>query len=466
MLRCDHEQDVALTLSRYLVATEPIRVAGGPLSRVILSTRSGATIVVSELIWQSACAADWDAIPDPVLRALREQLVAVSTAENELRTVLDDNSRAIAADLVLEQVIQPSAACQLGCDYCGQEHRAIHMSPQVQSRLLERIEQRLANGNSNGEIYETLRVGWFGAEPLLGLGAMRRLSPSLSDLAKKYNARYASRVVTNGLRLTPVIARELQERHSVEHVEITLDGTANVHDQRRATKSGKPSFDRIFGNLVAIASCDYIKFVIAVRCNVDQFNVENVPELIDQIADAGIHERVGLYFSPVYDWGNGAQHRSIDSDEYASREVMWFGQMMRRGFHVDLIPPRRKIVCLAVRPGGTVTDARGNEFNCTEAPQVPSYGDPNRYSTGTVSGEKRAEPYFRSFGESIAKGEVGCGSCQLLPVCGGACPKSWSDGQAACPSHKRNIAERVLLEFARSRIGRLQESELHRPMSV
>lgn len=176
--------------------------------------------------------------------------------------------------------------------------------------------------------------------------------------------------------------------------------------------------------------------------------------MIDRIAEAKIQERVGLYFSPVYDWGNSAQHRALEPEEYASREIVWFSHMIRQGFHVDLIPSRRKIVCLAVRPGGTVTDALGNEFNCTEAPYVPAYGDPNRYSTGNVFGEERADPYFRSFNESISDGAVWCSSCALLPVCGGACPKSWSDGQPPCPSHKRNIAERVLLDFANSRLAK------------
>jgi uncharacterized protein len=35
----------------------------------------------------------------------------------------------------------------------------------------------------------------------------------------------------------------------------------------------------------------------------------------------------------------------------------------------------------------------------------------------------------------------------MLPVCGGACPKSWAEGRRACPPNKFNIKEKLILSY-------------------
>ena len=439
-------------LSRYLVASDVFAVGGGVPGRLVHSTRSGATVHLPEVLWQSLRMGQVAELGEDQRRALTEVLVLVPADSDELRDVLADNRQAIDEATALEQVIQPSAACQLDCSYCGQEHRPAHMAEHVQDRLLGRIQRRLAGARERGRPHTALNVGWFGGEPLLGLGAMRRLSPQLRGLAEQYGCDYDARIVTNGLRLNPDIAAELQRDHRVTHVEVTLDGPARTHDRRRPTKAGGPSFAAILDNLHAVAERSELNFRLVVRCNVDRANAASVPELIDLLAGEGLQRRVELYFSPVYAWGNDADEAALAREEYASREVEWLARMIRAGYDVDLLPKRRRIVCLAVRPSARVTDAFGEEFNCTEVPYVPAYGQPNRFAVGHVDGTTRAEPFFRTFNEQIAEGGVGCHWCPMLPACGGACPKSWAEGKAPCPSSKHNLPERLLLHFARGRI--------------
>lgn len=280
--------------------------------------------------------------------------------------------------------------------------------------------------------------------------AIRRLSPRLLSLAEVSGCDYSARVITNGLRLFPKVARELQDDHQVNYVEVTLDGPAPQHDQRRYTKAGKGSFDAILANLQAVAAEDGLRFELVVRCNVDASNAKSVPELIDLLADRGIHRRAKLYFSPVYSWGNSAHEGSLSPEMYANFEIAWFTQMLDRGYGIDLLPERHPIVCLALRRDGRVTDAFGSEFNCTEVPYVPTYGTPNAYSVGDVGDEHDpSRPlFFQSWYEDIAESKrFHCASCRILPVCGGACPKAWHDGNPPCPSTKLNIEDRVLLNL-------------------
>lgn len=441
-------------LSRYLVPSPVLTICGGEPSRLLYSTRSGARIAISESAWLSLCQDGWDLIPADLLQGLVAAKVIVPAVTDELADVVAENQEACATTRELVQILQPSASCQLGCVYCGQEHAQARMGSELHDRLAGRIRRRLQIAREAGTGYESVLIGWFGGEPLLGMPAIRALSPTLQALATEYGCSYSSRVVTNGLRLSPEIALELQESHHVQHIEVTLDGPPSQHDKRRPTKAGKPTFEAIANNLVALARESRIRFQLAIRCNVDQSNAADVPALIDLLADRGLHERFALYFSPVYAWGNDAGARALDAAEYAEREIEWFALMMRRGFSVGLLPSRRPITCLAVRRDGRVTDAYGGEFNCTEVSYVPAYGQPNVYQIGHVRDDAEGKPLFNDWNERIGHDTtLPCHSCRMLPVCGGACPKAWAEGARPCPSSRLNISDRLLLSLAQSRMA-------------
>jgi uncharacterized protein len=266
--------------------------------------------------------------------------------------------------------------------------------------------------------------------------------------------------VTNGLALTPRVAEELVAQHAVTEAEVTLDGLAPDHDRRRFTKQRKHSFRQIFANLIAVAASTPLGLVI--RCNVDRSNADGVSALIQELAERGLTERVRVYTSPVYSWGNDAHKGSLGRQEYAEREMEWIAMQLRLGFRVGLIPPRRKIVCLAVQRDAEVVDAYGSSFNCTEAPYVPAYGNPNLYAIRLSRLSRHSEPVrapstaaerpahkLRTWNEQLlAREHESCDACPMLPVCGGQCPKSWHEGNPACPSAKLNMRQRLNVLFA------------------
>ena len=442
----------AWKVSQYVVASPSLRaVPAGRRRRVLLSTRVGRPAVVSETTWLALTKQRHSDLPPEIVATLVEAGVLVPGEEDELAAVLAENLATIAGDPLLKHVIQPTAACQLGCDYCGQEHAAHHMPNDHQDALVRRLNRHLAM-----RTYEALEISWFGAEPLLGLKVMRRLSPRLIELAERHGVGYASTIVTNGLRLTPQIALELERIHRVRAAEVTLDGPESVHDARRHTKNGKPSFSRILANLVALSRTSSLRMELSVRCNVDRRNVDGVSELIDTLRAEGLQRRVALSFAPVYSWGNDADALALPLAEFGAREVEWFAQMHDRGYDLDLLPRRRPIVCLAVRSDGELTDAYGDVFTCTEVSYVPAYGRPNRFAIATLDdGDRHSGPQpFRRFNHEIAAGEhAQCSACPMLPACGGACPKQWSEGRVPCPSTKVNLPERLALWYATRQVA-------------
>jgi uncharacterized protein len=171
----------------------------------------------------------------------------VPSEENELDTILEENKCEIQNQDELYQVVMPSRSCQLGCYYCGQEHNKTELSNSLNDKIIERITQKIEIGN-----YKTLKIGWFGGEPLMALNQLRNLSGRLQELTNIFQMGYSASMTSNGLSLKPAIYRELVLEHNVRSIEITLDGDEEHHDKHRYLKSGGGSFNHILKNLVNI----------------------------------------------------------------------------------------------------------------------------------------------------------------------------------------------------------------------
>jgi len=452
-------------LSRYTVISPDFR-AGQTASRerIVFATRTATVRVLAEDTWDDIRQGRIDALPTTVFEDLVHVELLVSADEDELATISSRNRQAIASETVLRAVVHPTAHCQLGCDYCGQEHSLAWLSSFHQERLTTEISARLGRKN-----YQHLAVCWFGAEPLAGMAVIRSLTPRLRQAAASRECSYGAAMITNGVALTPSLAEELVYECGLEEVAITLDGPRDVHDTRRMRKDGTPTYDRITANLRHVASLPNSPLRIVVRMNVDQRNAGAVVPLLHDLADMGLTDKVSFYTAPVHTWGdNDAGDLALRPVDYAAREVEWLTEMMALGFRPGLLPHRVEAPCIAVADDTIVVDAHGEVYNCTEASYVSGYGSPNRFATGhlgqvvvrptrttTIAKKNSAETCedaprrqaLASFPERVANGEYPCSSCSLLPVCGGACPKAWLEGRLPCPSSKWNADARLLLWY-------------------
>lgn len=436
-------------LSYYSIFTEPFEVdsTGQLKKQIAFSTRSSQALILSEDVCIKLLSNRIDDISPETQIQLKELKFIVPEEEIELNEIIDENKQMIANESLLYYVIQPSAFCQLGCDYCGQDHKKKNMSGQTIENVISRIKSKISLKN-----YNHLKIGWFGAEPLLGLKEIREFTPLLKDLADKNNLGYSAKIVTNGLSLKENIFLELTEKLYISQIEVTLDGIAEFHDKRRHTKESGATFDIIFNNLKKIIELpDFLekKCAITLRCNVDERNFEGVSPLIKLLGENGFANKVG-YFYPigVYSWGNDAHKKSLSKEEFAEKEIDWLIEMYKYGFKPNLLPGRVKSVCLAVSPTAEMIDAYGNIFNCTEVSYVPAYYGSN-YILGNVNQENKKNEIrpLSDWNDQILENGIQCSTCKMLPVCGGACPKSWAEGRRACPSTKFNIKEKLLLSY-------------------
>ena len=395
-------------LSHYVVISDAI-VSGK--YRAIYSTRTARKLLLATTLVDKILANDLADLSDEVRSQLISCEMLVPADVDELTTIIHRNTTAIAENDTLYYVVQPTAQCQLGCQYCGQQHTSTYLSDELNALIVKRVQGKLAKGQ-----YKHLEIGWFGAEPLLGTKQIEKLTPAFKSLAGEYGCTYQAKVVTNGLNLKKQLFLKLVE-WDIKSVEITLDGPAAYHDQRRHTKRGYQTFDLIFNNLQQILTLDDFDSFgtrILIRCNVDINNYAGVPELIELLHRHQLLSKISdLYFEPIHAWGNDAHLASLSKEQFAGLEIDWLIALQQKGFVRDHVPAETKpVVCLSLHEDAEVIDAKGNVYNCSEVPYVPVYEESaylleNLLAPATQPARPRA---FSDWNQEVLAGAVSLSS--------------------------------------------------------
>lgn len=441
-----------LKISQYVTFHDPSgNSTNGRSPILVFSARTSRLFTLDRALFASLESGQFSKLPMDTLVKLKAAAIVVSEAEDEFNTIVGENITGTRNLSELYFVIQPTAACQLGCGYCGQVHTKKSLSDIDQEQIVSLFSE--AVGSSR---YKSAEIVWFGGEPLIQLPVIRKVSLLLRAAAEQSNVTYSAKIITNGLLLSEKTIECLIEECSVHYVEITLDGTEKVHDRSRFFKTGKPSFNIIFKNIVRAVDLYSKKVRFVVRCNVTRENGEDVFELIDKLHENDLTKKISFYPAPVHDWGNDADKMGISPHEYAELDTAVYAYLMELGFEVSLLPPRRRTVCLAVRGDSFVFDAYGKIHKCTETPYVPRYDGENGYSVGEHRSPHSMMDLVKlrtKLSDALEHPELiskSCQRCAIFPICGGACPKQWLDGKVPCPPLKRNIQDKMALSLLNS----------------
>jgi uncharacterized protein len=436
-------------LSFYNVITDIINPEQVCTKQIIFSTRTGKSATIDTKIIEKLTSNKLEEISMSVLKELIDMEILVPSDESELDTVLESNKAAIADNTELGIVIQPGASCQLGCGYCGQKHSKTYMNADLQDLMFERIKTKLETNK-----FKTLTITWYGGEPLMALKQIREISPRLIELCLQMNIAYYSSMITNALSLKEEIFKELVTVQKVTNFQITVDGDAEYHDKRRFTKELHPTFDIIFNNILNITKLPDFETMggeIVIRCNADKNNIDGIIPFIHKLVENNLQKKVNFYIAPIHNWGdNGAAEKEgVGINEFATLEIDWMLELIKLGFPVKIIPERSKIVCMVVNNESEVYDAFGNISTCWEVPYTPIYENTENYIGNlkfkAPNDDKKAP--MRNWNDTIREGKTWCRDCNILPICGGQCPKHWLDGTPACPTYKFNIEDRLIMQY-------------------
>lgn len=169
----------------------------------------------------------------------------------------------------------PNYSCNFACSYCYQEG----YNP-VQKVLTTEVIDAFFDYVKKEFLGLRKYITVFGGEPLLPGENQRKMIAHL--LEKANEAQLDVAFVTNGYTLTSYV--DLLKTASIREVQVTLDGTQEVHDARRYMKGNQPTFDKI---VEGIDACLVAGININLRMVIDKDNIENLAGLSRFAIDKG-----------------------------------------------------------------------------------------------------------------------------------------------------------------------------------
>jgi len=298
----------------------------------------------------------------------------------------------------------PTYQCNLHCRYCFQHLR--DKKEVMTSSMLERAFEIIHELGA-----DKAPVTLFGGEPLL---------PKNFDLVEFFCNRIEQlglqfRIITNGVALGQFKKLLVQHRDRLEYVQVTIDGSEQIHNERR----GKGSYRRI---MESIQQC-YEAIPIVIRVNTDFDNIDTIHILLEEVYAR--FPDLDTYCAPVRDsiCGKIAAAASIESKhrfvwtllDFKKRYTR-FGTNGFRGFDIgECIVKNTELPAPSLNfcSPKLVFDPKGLLFPCVSA------SGHDHLAHGQFWPELR---FFRNWWSNRAHYDTDkCRGCNLILVCGGGC---------------------------------------------
>ena len=144
-------------------------------------------------------------------------------------------------------VLMLTYACNMACRYCCQGE--IPDAPETEMR--EAVARRAIDWliEQSGDTPE-VGIGWFGGEPLMKFGMIRKTAAYAEEKAAAAGKRVRFGTMTNGFPLTGEVIDFIANKRV--DLTVSFDGPREVQDGNRPLKNGAPSYDIIAPRLRAL----------------------------------------------------------------------------------------------------------------------------------------------------------------------------------------------------------------------
>lgn len=337
----------------------------------------------------------------------------------------------------LSIVIAPTLGCNFNCAYCfeGTHSRAKMgaMSLETQDKIVDFI-----NDNFKKHIPKTFNVTWFGGEPLLAVPVIQKLSERFIKMCSEYNVRYNAILVSNGYNLRPDIVDSFCKL-KIKLIQITIDGPAKIHDQRRILKNGGKTYERIIENIKYAAP----RIPIVLRVNVDADNQNVLKDLIDDLKQRSIYDLVSINLGHVTknQENNSKYANVINKEHFAGIDNTFVQNLKNNKTEKTTLPDLRFHYCGADHKNTFMIGPNGESYACTE-----NFG--NESSTiGSINANPKAnKKYIKNYLKFDPTKHPKCKNCKLLPLCMGGCAmqRLANNGEPSCDEHKLNIKNTIV----------------------
>lgn len=348
--------------------------------------------------------------------------------------------------------------CNLDCKYCYQQKHRPHKSKAVMTpELVETIFEKHLAKLVPGAEHKNANIAFYGGEPFLpaNIPVIRKAL----GYAKKYGM--SSSAITNATRVD-----EMQEFFGpgpgfVNRVQVSFDGSKELHDASRIPAGGQGTFDKIAENVSMLLKRETN---VSVRLNLDRRTLKSVPQLIHELKEKNIlgHKRASIYASPLHD--NIAEVDATDFMDMADLSSQVFSLGIDLEHPVSLRANEMSYLfsiknglglshtcfCMQTMQRTLVVDPFGDLYACFEEAGYPEF----RVGHISDSGVEFFPLHETYKARHIANMEE-CLTCSVALACGGQCgvkcrAKTGDLLKPHCADTKKVILEALKLAYQKN----------------
>ena len=166
-------------------------------------------------------------------------------------------------------------SCNFACSYCYQDEFS-NPKNELTKEIIDAFFNYVNLEFANQKKYITI----FGGEPLLSSQKQKEKITYFIEQAKKYNLDIC--IVTNGYNLVEYI--DILKTAPIREIQITLDGTQEIHNSRRFLKGGGDTFEKV---VESIDTFLVNEITVNLRTVVDKQNIKDLQKLAQFAIDKG-----------------------------------------------------------------------------------------------------------------------------------------------------------------------------------
>jgi len=188
-------------------------------------------------------------------------------------------------------ILCPTLSCNFACPYCYEHNLPNNtMREPVQDELIKFI-------NKKSEDFQDLTLNWHGGEPLIAFETIKQIYMKIENNSKLHIGH--SSMVSNGYLLSQSVCNFFHEK-KLDYLQITIDGSKDIHNKTRKLKNGQSSFERIIEN-IDMATDLMPNCCIGIRTNIGKSNREDYIQLYFELSKRWAGKNCNIYHTYVLD---------------------------------------------------------------------------------------------------------------------------------------------------------------------
>lgn len=407
-------------LTRYLL-TEPL----GNGHILMVNCLSGAVDILDKKTYGALVNDKLNNLSGKILPALISRGYLFKNQQEEEKLLRNLETKYEQRGQIIDFVICPTFDCNLACPYCFQKNlnkRNLYLTKEAIPDLISALTK------INLMLKGKKAIQLFGGEPLLP-----KNFPLIEEiLAYAHLKRIPVAITTNGTTIS--YFKELLRKYKsiIKMAQITVDGPPEVHDKRRVSRNGKPTFKTIMEGIKYLLS---LGIAVHGRVNVDKTNINSLPKLASILESRGLSDTEDFRCSlaPVANHCSKNQNSSLLDENMLLKKLkkLRFKFPQMNNLSENRIPKTVKHLhsilfggyssprftyCQASRSGYFIFAPDGFIYPCSEAAGHPELAIGQFIPRFTIFEEE-----FGKWGSRTIVNIKRCRNCPIAPLCGGGC---------------------------------------------